>query len=240
MKIKSIFHRVKDFRWKLKKIKVYALVGKSGTGKSFRARLIMEKYGIDLMIDDGLLIRDQRIIAGRSAKREKNKVTALKRAIFEYLKDAREMRNTLEKEKFNHMKFANEGIISQLFPIVDNFDMALGAMDKAKDKAAVMDGIKLVQKEFHRILDENGVKKIETVGKTFDPNIHEAVSVVKTDECPDDEIIEEVRPGSIILLHVMYAGRRETMEAVPAIIDELRQRGYWFVTVSELLMYGER
>lgn len=100
MKLKSIFHRFRDFRWKLKKIKVYALVGKSGTGKSFRARLIMEKYGIDLMIDDGLLIRDQRILAGKSAKREKNRVTALKRAIFEYLKDAHEMKDTLEKEKF--------------------------------------------------------------------------------------------------------------------------------------------
>ena len=82
------------------KIDVFALVGETGTGKSFRARLIMEKYSIELMIDDGLLIRDQRILAGKSAKREKNRVTAIKRAIFQDEEYAREMRNVLQQEKF--------------------------------------------------------------------------------------------------------------------------------------------
>jgi peptidoglycan/xylan/chitin deacetylase (PgdA/CDA1 family) len=54
-----------------------------------------------------------------------------------------------------------------------------------------------------------------------------------------DHVVEEVRPGSIILLHVMHEGCRETMEAVPAIIRELRELGYRFVTVSELLACGK-
>lgn len=107
-------------------------------------------------------------------------------------------RKRIEKEKFDHMKFANEDIVSQLFPIVDNFDMAFEAMEKAEDKAAVMDGIKLVQKEFHRILEDNGVKRIETRGKQFDPNVHEAVLAVETGEYPDGEIIEEVRAGYML------------------------------------------
>ena len=104
-------------------------------------------------------------------------------------------RKRMEREKANHMKFANEDLILQLFPIVDNFDMALTAMEKAKDKAAVMDGIKLVQKEFHRIIEENGIEKIKTVGEQFDPNFHEAVGVIETDEHPDDTVLEEVRAG---------------------------------------------
>jgi molecular chaperone GrpE len=104
-------------------------------------------------------------------------------------------RKRIEKEKWEHMKFSNEELISQLFPIVDNFDMALSAMEKAKDKEAVMVGIKLVQKEFHKILDENGVEKIKTVGEHFDPNIHDAVSIVTTKEHPDGLILEEVRAG---------------------------------------------
>jgi len=87
-------------RRKHKKVRVYALVGKTGTGKSFRALLVMEKYGIELMIDDGLLIRDQRILAGRSAKREENKVTAIKRAIFENPVYAEEVKDALRKERF--------------------------------------------------------------------------------------------------------------------------------------------
>jgi molecular chaperone GrpE len=73
--------------------------------------------------------------------------------------------------------------------------MALAAMEKAEDKEAVMDGIRLVQKEFHRILDENGVEKIKTVGEQFDPNFHDAVSVVETEEEPDGVIVDEVRAG---------------------------------------------
>ena len=61
---------LRPFKGKFKKVRVYALVGDSGTGKSFRARLVAEKYDIDLIIDDGLLIRDSQILAGKSAKRE--------------------------------------------------------------------------------------------------------------------------------------------------------------------------
>jgi len=95
--LRRFFTRVKR---PASKITVWALVGKAGTGKSFRARLVMEKHGIELLIDDGLLIRDQRILAGRSAKREKNRNRAVKRAIFHFDEHAREVREVLLNEKF--------------------------------------------------------------------------------------------------------------------------------------------
>ncbi|MEA3489712.1 MAG: nucleotide exchange factor GrpE [Candidatus Omnitrophota bacterium] len=115
-----------------------------------------------------------------------------------WLKVHAEYENThkrMEKEKIDHIRFANEDIISRLFPIVDNFDMAFAAMEKARDKAAVMDGIRLVQKEFHRILEETGVSKIKTVGEKFDPHVHEAVTAVEAPGHPDGIILEEVRAG---------------------------------------------
>ncbi|MFH1305056.1 MAG: nucleotide exchange factor GrpE [Candidatus Omnitrophota bacterium] len=107
-------------------------------------------------------------------------------------------RKRLEKEKSEHKKFANEDIISQLFPIVDNFDMALASMENAKNREAVMDGIKLVQKEFHRILEDNGVKKIETEGKQFDPSIHGAVLAVPAPDKENGAVLEEVRTGYML------------------------------------------
>lgn len=77
--IYDFFSRVKG---KLKGITVYALVGKSGTGKSFRAKLLAEKLGIAYIIDDGLLIHGETILAGRSAKHEKLYVSAIKTALF--------------------------------------------------------------------------------------------------------------------------------------------------------------
>jgi len=85
---------------KRSRVRVWALIGRAGTGKSFRARLIMEKYNIDLLIDDGLLIRDQQILAGRSAKREKLRTSAVKIAIFENSDHAQTVRQSLENESY--------------------------------------------------------------------------------------------------------------------------------------------
>lgn len=95
--VKNLFGRLNK-KWQ--RVKVYALVGSTGTGKSFRARLIMEKYNIPLMVDDGLLIKDQSVLAGKSAKREKNRITAVKRAILEDLDHARALRDALANEEF--------------------------------------------------------------------------------------------------------------------------------------------
>ena len=73
-----------DLQWKIKfkLIEVYALYGPSGTGKSYNAFNIMEKYNIDTLIDDGIVIRHGSIVAGKSAKRAPTRMEAVRRAIF--------------------------------------------------------------------------------------------------------------------------------------------------------------
>ena len=68
----------------LSKIGIYAFVGPAGTGKSHRATHVARQNGIGVIIDDGLVISRGRILAGRSAKSEVNRLRAIKRAIFEY------------------------------------------------------------------------------------------------------------------------------------------------------------
>lgn len=94
---------LRNLHFRFRGIRVYALVGKSGTGKSFRARLVAEKNGIDLMIDDGLLIRGQKILAGRSAKRENNYLTAVKTALFSDKDHRKEVLAALEREHFKRI-----------------------------------------------------------------------------------------------------------------------------------------
>lgn len=86
--------------WLIKGVKVFALVGRSGTGKSFRARLVAEKYGIDLIIDDGLLIHDQKILAGKSAKKEAAYLSAIKTALFDDPAHRQEVKTALKNTKF--------------------------------------------------------------------------------------------------------------------------------------------
>jgi uncharacterized alkaline shock family protein YloU/adenylate kinase family enzyme len=87
--------------WALRRIKVYALIGESGTGKSFRAKLVAQKYGIDFIIDDGLLIRDNRILAGHSAKKEKTFLAAVKVALFDEKAHRDEVARKLQSEKIS-------------------------------------------------------------------------------------------------------------------------------------------
>jgi hypothetical protein len=84
----------------LQKTKVYAFVGESGTGKSFHAKLVAHKYRISLMIDDGLLIKGDRIIAGRSAKEEKSYMGAVRAALFDSQEQRDEVAARLSSEKF--------------------------------------------------------------------------------------------------------------------------------------------
>lgn len=87
----------------LSKAKVYALIGRSGTGKSFRAQYVASKYRIPLIIDDGLLIKGNTLLAGKSAKQELNFVTAVKRALFQDEDQLNETVNALKKEKFRRI-----------------------------------------------------------------------------------------------------------------------------------------
>ena len=81
----------------LKPCTVYALVGESGTGKSFRSKLLAEKYGIDSIIDDGLLIQNDKIIEGHSAKREKTYMGAVRVALFDDKEHRDEIARALKK-----------------------------------------------------------------------------------------------------------------------------------------------
>lgn len=85
--------------WKVKGVTVFALVGESGTGKSFRAKLLAQKYGIDVIIDDGLLIQDDKIIAGHSAKRESTFLAAVRVALFDDKDDRDAVARALQKKK---------------------------------------------------------------------------------------------------------------------------------------------
>ena len=81
------------------KIKVYAFVGPSGTGKSYRAQMVASEYNIRYIIDDGLLIKDNEVIAGVSAKKAPTKIETVKGALFLNQEKAEEIKKAFRKYK---------------------------------------------------------------------------------------------------------------------------------------------
>lgn len=79
--------------------KVYAFVGPSGTGKSYRAQMVAGKYNIRYIIDDAILVKDSDIIAGSSAKKAATKVETVKKALFIHEEQRRDMVKAIKRER---------------------------------------------------------------------------------------------------------------------------------------------
>ena len=91
------------FPWMTRKRRTFALVGRSGTGKSFKARQVARRFRIDLIIDDGLLIRGQKIVAGKSAKREKAILGAIRTAVFANKDQIEDVRRALDQQSYSRL-----------------------------------------------------------------------------------------------------------------------------------------
>ena len=92
-------------------------------------------------------------------------------------------------------KFANKRLIGEMLPVIDNFKRAVDSADKVSNINDLKNGIKLVLKQFEDILRQNGLEEIGSDDTQFNPDKHEAVIQVETDEHPEDTVIEEVRTG---------------------------------------------
>ena len=79
------------------KIKTYAFVGPSGTGKSYRAQIVASERGINYIIDDGLLIKENEVIAGISAKKAATKIETVKKALFNNPEESDEIKKAFRK-----------------------------------------------------------------------------------------------------------------------------------------------
>ena len=94
-----LLKEIKDIIVFQNKIKVYAFVGPSGTGKSYRAQMVASERGIEYIIDDGLLINNNQVIAGESAKKAPTKIETVKHALFYKEEEKQEIQKALKKYK---------------------------------------------------------------------------------------------------------------------------------------------
>ena len=113
------------------------------------------------------------------------------RALAEY----ENLKKRFAKEKTEFLQFANEGLLLELLPIIDDFDRAYDAAKQHKHGEVFSKGVEMILNKLHQLLKQNDVEKVKTVGEKFDPHMHEALMAVETEEYPEDTIAEEVSPG---------------------------------------------
>lgn len=102
-------------------------------------------------------------------------------------------RARIEKEEF--LKYASLKIIELLLPIRDNFDRALSSSKETKDVNALVKGLDMVYRQLEQIMEQEGVKPIEAVGQPFNPQFHEAIMQVESEEHEAGIVLEEIVKG---------------------------------------------
>jgi molecular chaperone GrpE len=96
------------------------------------------------------------------------------------------------KEQQDFKEYALAEALKSLLPIVDSFD---GALATGQSGPEVLNGVQLINRQFHDALSKLGLQPIEAQGEVFDPNLHQAVQMVETDEVEDHHVIDELQRG---------------------------------------------
>lgn len=122
-------------------------------------------------------------------------VKELKERLLRAHADLDNLRKRTARERQDVIRFANENMISNFLPIVDNFYHAVKSMEKSDDPVAVMGGIRLIYDQMIRILKESGLEVIDAQDKPFDPRYHEAMAVSYDEDFPENQVLEVFREG---------------------------------------------
>lgn len=153
-------------------------------------------------------------------KELKDKVIKLEKELEEKTKSAEERLNQLkylqadfdnyrkkfEKEKEKIIELANENLIKELLVIVDDFERALKSPENEKNQ-----GLIVLYRNLLKILEDQGLKKIEALGKKFDPYYHEALLKEKSNK-EDGIILEEIQPGYMLKSKVIRYSKVKVAE----------------------------
>ncbi len=102
------------------------------------------------------------------------------------------------KEKEEWTKFANEDLIRAILPFIDNLERAINHAEKVSDTGVLIEGVRLTIQQLLQTLSRFGLSTFESVGKPFDPTVHEAMLVVETDKHEPNQVVEEFQKGYLL------------------------------------------
>jgi molecular chaperone GrpE len=127
-------------------------------------------------------------------------------------------RKRLDREREDLVCFANERLINDLLPILDNLERALSTQLDQASIDSILAGVKMVNEQLHGVLKSCGLEPIDSVGGHFDPNLHEAVGVLPSPEHDEGQVVSELQKGYSLkgrvlrpsMVHVAGPGARET------------------------------
>ncbi|MBA9085156.1 molecular chaperone GrpE [Fontibacillus solani] len=107
-------------------------------------------------------------------------------------------RRRTQKEKEELGKYASAKLITELLPVVDNFERALSTISDTTEAASYAKGVEMILRQFEGILQTEGLTAMETVGQPFNPEYHQAIMQVESEDHEEGIIVEELQKGYLL------------------------------------------
>ncbi len=144
---------------------------------------------------------EQAATVGRSESDLKDKIAeveALNDRLLRLHAEFENYKKRMARERSEFVKFANEALILEFLPVLDNLERAVGMANSGMDAQRIAEGLDIILRLFQTTLEKAGVKVIEALGHEFDPNLHQAVARVESTDGRDDIVVEEVQKGYLL------------------------------------------
>ena len=133
--------------------------------------------------------------AEKKKDKSKEKIAELEDRVKRQLAEFENFRNRTEKEKAAMFDMGAKSVIEKILPVVDNFERGLVTAPNSEEAKAFADGMNMIYKQLMTELDSIGVKPIESVGTEFNPDLHNAVMQVESDEYDSGVVAQELQKG---------------------------------------------
>jgi molecular chaperone GrpE len=140
------------------------------------------------------------VVESESASAPKKDEPDYKAKYFYVAAEMDNYRKRMEREKENLLKYGNERVLSDLLEVVDNFERTIDMLKPDEDQKIknIVFGLDMVRKQFIDTVSKHGLTPVESVGKEFDPNFHEAMSQEYAEGKKPNEILKEFQKGYIL------------------------------------------
>lgn len=128
-------------------------------------------------------------------EQKESEIQSLKEKLLRQAADMENTRKRLERDRTEAVAYANESLIRELLPVVDNLERAIQHAEQDTDNQTLLEGVKMTHKHFLDTLARFGCRPFESRGKDFDPCFHEAILQQETEEFPPNRVIQEFQKG---------------------------------------------
>ena len=136
------------------------------------------------------------------------------------LADMENLRKRTQREKEELAKFANENILREILPVIDNLERAVEHAEQSEGKDGLFEGVQMTLTQFAQLLEKFGVEPVEAVGQPFDPAYHQAMGQMESEEYPPNTVVQQMQKGYQLnkrLLRPAFV----MLAKVPAVVEDM-------------------